>query len=508
MSQQAHIAVDLGAESGRVILGTIESGRLSIREVHRFRHLPIPTPGGLCWDLTGLWRNILDGLREAAAQAKSRSLTPVSVGVDTWGVDWALLGPGDTLLGLPRCYRDPAFSTGFESVTARVKPRNIYDATGIQLMPINSLYQVATRYEREAGLFEVAKHLLFMPDVFHWLLSGRACVERTIASTSQMVDVRTGDWNRALLDKLGLPTSALSTPTDPGTAVGTITDAVAAATDLPGDLKVVLPPTHDTASAVASVPAQAGTDWCYLSSGTWSLLGAELAEPCITDAAADANFTNELGVNGTVRFLKNIAGLWLVQEVRRHLARQGKDLDYAELTEQAAGAEPFRTLLPVNDPVFAQPGHAIDRIQIYAQQSGQPVPDSVGQLVRCCLESLALEYRQTLEVMERVLNRSFSVLHVVGGGGKNGLLNRMTAHATGRTVVVGPEEATAMGNLLTQAMGVGAVENLDAIRNIVAASVDLQTVEPDPSKRDEWSTAATRYAQLPPSEPFHAEPSE
>ncbi|MEM7624816.1 MAG: rhamnulokinase family protein [Planctomycetota bacterium] len=497
MPTSAHIAIDLGAESGRVIVGTLSSGRLELHEVHRFRHLPVPTPAGLCWDLTGLWRQILDGLATAAKHLEGAGLVAESVGVDTWGVDWTLLSERGVMLGLPRCYRDPAFDGAFAEVTSRVSARHIYDATGIQLMPFNTLYQYHGRTAQEPGVFDEARTLQFMPDLLHWLLCGEAKIERTIASTSQMVDVRTGDWNRELLGELGLNVGPLVSPVAPGTSIGTLRADVAEATGLPASVQVVLPPSHDTASAIAAAPAEEGSRWCYLSSGTWSLLGAEIDEPCITDAAAEANFTNELGVSGTVRFLKNISGLWLVQEIRRHLERDGgKAWDYAELTEQAAGAEPLRTLIPVNDPAFARPGGAVKRLQDYARQTDQPVPESVGAMVRCCLESLALEYRKTLATLESVLGREFDVLHILGGGGKNGLLNRMTAHATGKTVIVGPEEATAMGNLLTQAKGTGHLADLAAMRAVVRASIESQRVEPDADGA--WAEPAARYAELPP----------
>lgn len=495
MSQPAHIAVDLGAESGRVIVGTLTDGRLSQHEVHRFRHLPVPTPSGLCWDVTGLWRQIIDGLGHAARHLDSLGTTAVSVGVDTWGVDWTLLGHGGGMLGLPRCYRDLAFEQAFHDVTGKLSRRDIYDATGIQLMPLNTLYQYRSRYTQDPKLFAAADTILFMPDLFHWLLSGVARVERTIASTSQMVDVRYGDWNKPLLQTLGLPTNPLPPLTDAGTPIGTLREDVARATGLPVSVQVVLPPSHDTASAVAAVPAEPDTQWCYLSSGTWSLLGAELDRHCISAAAAEANFTNELGIAGTVRFLKNISGLFLIQELRRDLERRGKSLDYAELTERAAEAEPFRTLIPVSDPVFGRFGGAVSRLQNYARQSGQPVPESPGQMVRCCLESLAMEYRQSLSKMEQVLGQRFDVLHVVGGGGKNGLLNRMTAHATGKTVFVGPEEATAMGNLLTQAMGTGYLTDLAAMREVVRYSIDPQRI--DPGDQFVWAGYAEQYAVLP-----------
>jgi rhamnulokinase len=332
------------------------------------------------------------------------------------------------------------------------------------------------------------------------MLTGRAVNERTIASTSQMVDARTGDWNRDFLEKLGLPTEVLGEICEPGETIGKLRSAVQKATGLSEAVQVIATPSHDTASAVAAVPAHTDTDWCYLSSGTWSLLGCELDEPCINDVAAKANFTNELGVGGTVRFLRNIAGLWPVQEIRRQLEREGRAMDYAELTEAAAGSTPLQTLIPVNDPEFAAPGRMIDRIQAYARQTDQPVPETPGSLVRCCLESLACEYHATLSDMQQLLGRTFATIHIVGGGGKNGLLNRMTAHATGCKVVVGPQEATVIGNLLTQAMGLGHIEDRHAIREVVKTSTQLQTVEAGNS--DDWQKPIERYTNLPASKPF------
>lgn len=494
MKYQAHIAVDLGAESGRVIVGTLHDNRLALHETHRFQHMPRDTPEGLCWDTAKLWNQILAGLKSAAVYAKEEDLELLSVGVDTWGVDFTLLNPNGETTGPPRCYRDPAFDEAFRRVTAVKPARQIYEATGIQLMGINSLYQYESRYRQSPEYFANGHSLLFTPDLMHYLLSGQACVERTIASTSQMVDPRTGDWNRALLNDLNLPATSLITPTPPGAVIGTLREEVATQTGLPATVKFVLPPSHDTASAVASVPAVPGTKWCYLSSGTWSLLGVELNSPCITDASAEANFTNELGVSNTVRFLKNIAGLFLVQEVRRDLQRQGQSFDYSQLTQQAAESEPHRTLVPVSSPAFSKLGGAVERIQNFARTTGQPVPETVGQLVRCCLESLTLEYRTALRTMEEVLGESFDVLHIVGGGGKNILLNEMTSQATGKQIVVGPDEGTAMGNILTQAMGTGRLSDLDAIRAVVRNSIELTSFSPHPS--DDWNVQAKRYQHL------------
>lgn len=504
MTQTAHIAIDLGAESGRVIVGLLNQHKLTCEEVHRFRHLPIPTPGGMCWNITGLWQSILEGLAKANTWARERHITLHSVGVDTWGVDWTLVSPANTMLGLPRCYRDPAFASTFKRAHDKLGAAAIYEATGIQHMPLNTLYQYVTRFEEQPELFGNNARLMFMPDLLHWLLSGQVTTERTNASTSQMLDVRTGTWNTQLLNSLEVTDEPLGPIIDAGTPIGSLRPEVARTTGLDQAIKVIAPPTHDTASAVAAVPAEPDTRWAYLSSGTWSLLGAELDTPCINERSASYPFTNELGVANTVRFLKNIGGLWLVQEVRRQREREGKNLDYAQLTEQAAGSEPLRALIPVNDPLFAQPGHMIDKVRAYAAQTHQKAPESIGQVVRCCLESLALEYRRTLRNLEHVLNREFDILHVVGGGGRNGLLNRMTVHATGKSVVVGPEEATAMGNLLTQAMGMNALTSLEEMRQVVRESVELQRIEPDPAAREPWDAAAERYETLPPADPANA----
>ena len=477
-----------------------------MHEVHRFRHVPVPMPDGLTWDFTHLWQQTLEGLRGAQQYCETNGLEAASIGVDTWGVDWALVTPGGAMSCLPRCYREPAFARTSQRIVDELTPAAVYDATGIAIMPFNTLYQLAERHGRSPELFVKGARLLFMPDLFNWMLTGRAAVERTIASTSQMVDARTGTWNTGLLDRLGLPTHVLGEIIDPGETVGTLRDEVREATGLPASLRVIAVPSHDTASAVAAVPALAGeggagdTSWCYLSSGTWSLLGAELDEPCINEASAAANFTNELGLGGTVRFLRNIAGLWLLQEVRRQLEREGTSLDYAELTEAAAGASPLRTLVPVNDPVFAEPGRMIDKVKAYARQTGQPEPRGHGEVARCCLESLAMAYRQNVDDLQRLLDRRFEVLHIVGGGGKNGLLNRMAAHATGLPVTIGPEEATVVGNLLTQAMGLGQLADAAAIRGVVRRSFDPQSVEAE--RNPAWDEPYERYTNLPPAEPL------
>jgi rhamnulokinase len=333
-----------------------------------------------------------------------------------------------------------------------------------------------------------------MPDLLHFWLSGQRTIEATIASTSQMVDCHTGDWAKDMLTELGLPIPELRPLTNPGDEIGSLRKKLADDTGLPVGVRVVAPASHDTASAVAAVPAVEDTNWCYLSSGTWSLLGAEIDKPCVTSAAQAASFTNEGGVRGTIRFLKNIPGLWLVQECRREFARQGQEFDYTTLTRLADEAEPFRTLVDPAHAAFQSPGDMPRKMAEFARESGQAVPQSPGQFVRSCLESLALAYREKLETLESILGRRFDAIHIVGGGGKNALLSQMTADATGRRVVVGPYEATAVGNALVQAMAVGDVRDLAELRQIVSRSFELPTFEPQ--RTADWKSAYDRFRAL------------
>jgi rhamnulokinase len=487
---RAYIAIDLGAESGRVIVGVLAATRhpedslgagcprLRLEEVHRFGHEPVWLPTGLHWDVTGIWREIVCGLRHAADWASQHRVELASVGVDTWGVDWALVDKAGELVGLPHAYRDPRNGAAYDEVVGRLGAGRIYQTTGIQFMPLNTLYSLYAHKLADPGALAAATRLLFIPDLLHYWMSGNMAVEATIASTSQMVDCHTGNWAREMLGKLGLPSEILGPIAPPGTVVGKLRPALATETGLPTGVQVITPASHDTASAVAAVPASEGTNWCYVSSGTWSLLGAELAEPCVSPAAQSASFTNELGVCGTFRFLKNIAGLWLVQECRRDLARRGHEFSYEELARLAGEAASVGTLVNPAHESFQSSGDMLRKIAEFARATGQPAPDSPGQYVRCCLESLALAYRDKLEMLELILGRRFDVMHVVGGGGKNALLCQMTADAIGRRVVVGPYEATAMGNALVQALAAGDVRDLSELRQIVARSFELATYEP------------------------------
>ncbi len=496
MAGVGYVAFDLGAESGRAMLAVLRDGKLELTECHRFLNIPRRLPSGLHWNLLDLWGNLVTGLANAQSLAKKLGVELVSLGVDTWGVDFGLLGKSGQLLGLPFAYRDERNPPAMAKAHQRLGADAIYRFTGIQHMPFNSLYQLVAQHDADAGVLAHADRLLFMPDLLHYFFSGEQVIEDTIASTSQMIDPRTGAWATRLLEDLDLPHGYLTPTTPAGTAIGKLLPQVAEETGAPR-VQVIVPGSHDTASAVAAVPVDSATagNWLYLSSGTWSLMGAELDQPMITDASRLANFTNERGVANRIRFLKNIAGLWLVQECRRDLARHGQELDYPTLTKQAGEAAAFRTLLNTDHAPFLAPGNMLAKLADYAKQTNQPAPTTPGQCVRACLESLALTYRKVMLGMEEILGKKTDVLHIVGGGGQNELLNQMTADALGIPVVVGPFEATAVGNALTQALGRGDLADLAELRAVVRCSFSPRTYEPRDSAA--WLAAYQRQQQLP-----------
>jgi len=499
MPPTSYLAVDLGAESGRAIVGVLEDGQLALHEAHRFLHNPVDLPSGLHWDLTGLWHNILEGIRAGCAWCDEQGHAPTSVGVDTWGVDFALIGKDGELAHMPHAYRDPRNDAAHEKLIDTLGKEKLYDRTGIQFMALNTLPQLVAAHDADSELLGRSAHLLFVPDLLHYWLTGVPKCEATIASTSQMIDPRPrrggSPWAIDLLEAMGLPTQMLGDVVEPGTVIGPLRQAVTQRVGAPEGMVVTAPAAHDTASAIAAVPVDPKRgNWCYLSSGTWSLMGAELDAPVLTDAAREAPFTNEAGVNGTIRFLKNIIGLWLVQEIRRDYERQGETYDYPTLAKLAEQATPFATLLDPGHAPFAKPMGMLSKIADYAKQTGQPVPETPGAFVRTALESLALTYRQTLEQLEAVLETRYDVLHVVGGGGKNALLNQLTANAIGRPVVVGPYEATAAGNVLVQAMGAGDIPDLAALRRVVADSFEPVTYQPQDTAS--WDMAYERFSAL------------
>jgi rhamnulokinase len=470
------LAADLGAESGRVMAGRLDGGRLSLSECHRFDSRPVRLPDGLHTDVLRIFAEIQHGLA-AAARAGDKI---AGVGVDTWGVDFALLDGDGLLLGNPYHYRDSIGGTAMARAFARVPRAEIFGATGIQLLEINTLFQLLRLQERRSAALGAARRLLMIPDLFSYWLCGRAANEYTIATTSQCLDVAAGRWATSLLERLSLPTAIFGEIVPPGTVLGTLLPHVAGEAGLPRETPVVAVGGHDTALAVAAVPA-AGEGFAYVSSGTWSLLGAEIKEPCVGEASRAANFTNEGGVGGTIRFLKNLCGLWLVQESRRHWAHEGEAESYDRLAERAAAAPAFHSLVDVDDPAFAAPGDMPARIGAYCRETGQPVPETKGEIVRTALDSLALKYRYVLAQMEGILGRRLEPLHVVGGGARNRLLCQLAADATGRAVVAGPVEATAAGNVLMQAVALGHLASLAEAREVVRRSFEIATYEPRPS---------------------------
>lgn len=468
-----YLAIDIGAESGRAMLGRLSRKRLTLTEVHRFRNEPVVLPDAMHWDVLRLFAEIKNGLRRCV----SVHGPPRSVGVDTWGVDFGLLGRDGALLGNPVHYRDPRTDGMAVRVFRQVPRREVFERTGIQFMEINTLYQWYAMRVRRSPQLDAARHLLLMGDLVHYFLTGRVAAEVTNASTTQCYDPRAGRWATSLLGRLGLPTRILPPLIQPGTALGPVLAPVAEDTGAAG-VRVIAPATHDTACAVAAVPAEPGSRWAYLSSGTWSLVGVETGDPVITDAAYAGNFTNEVGVGGTIRLLKNVMGLWLVQECCRAWEKAGAPTPYDRIAPLALKAPAFRSLIDPDDPRFVKQGGMPTKIQAFCRETRQPVPTGRETMLRCILESLALKYRWVIEKLEALRGERIDVLHVVGGGSRIDLLNQFTADALGRPVLAGPVEATAMGNALVQAMAYGEVASVDDARAVIRASIELRRFEP------------------------------
>ena len=471
MSHQ-YLAIDLGAESGRAMLADLSGHLLKLQEVHRFPNIPVSLPTGLYWNTLGLFQEMLQGLR-AAARLTGRL---ESVAIDTWGVDFGLLGADGALIDNPRHYRDVRTAGLPEKMFSTVPRVEIFAATGIQFMALNSLYQLWATHRQAPWLLEQARALLFMPDLFNYFLCGAMAAERTIASTSQFYDPARGRFATELLEKLGIPTGFLAELVDPGRRLGTVLPAVAEASGVARDTPVYTTASHDTASAVAAVPAESGSRWCYISSGTWSLMGMELERPLMNEASLAANFTNEVGVGGSIRFLKNIAGLWLLQECRRAWAREGKEYSYDELIAMARDTEPSGAVLELE--AFLAPGQSAERVMDYCRATEQPVPGTPGAVCRVILHSLAVRYRQVLGMLEDLTGQAVDVIHIVGGGSRNRMLNQLTADVTGRRVVAGPAEATAAGNALVQALGAGHLGSLEELRQVVRESFTVEEFVP------------------------------
>ena len=490
MSSRYYVACDLGAESGRVILGSVTDGGLVLEEVHRFPTGATRIQHSLRWNVIDIFDELKAGLRKVA----SRGVQVASLSVDSWGVDYALFNARQPLVALPYQYRDSRTERTYESSIEKVGREKIFAETGIQFMSINTLYHLIADVQDNADVLGIADQFLTIADYFNYLFSSVAKAEVSLASTTQMFNPSTCDWSAELIDAFDLPRKLFPEVVASGTRLGPLTDDLTSELGL-SDVDVIATCSHDTGAAVAAVPAEEGDDWAYLSSGTWSLIGVELPSPLINDPVCESNFTNEAGFGGTTRFLKNIVGLWLLQESRRVWQSQGNDLDYAEINRLAEQAEPLRSLIHPNDARFLSPSDMPAEIAGYCRETNQPAPESPGQFARCILESLALLYRQTLDTIESLTGRTIRRLHIVGGGSQSAPLNQFAASATGRTVLAGPVEATAAGNVLIQAVALGDLDSLTAMRTLVRDSFSI--VSYDPESAQQWQAATARFQQLP-----------
>ncbi|MCH7226321.1 rhamnulokinase family protein [Haloferula sp. A504] len=483
------LSIDLGAGSGRVIAGLSDSKTLKLEEVHRFDNPGTDLPGGSFWNIVGLFREIQEGLRIAGERYGDQV---VAIGIDTWGVDFGLLDGQGRLLGMVHQYRDPRHE-GMPEVMHELMPEaEIYRHTGITTNFYNSSLQLLAEKQRDSPALQHADQLLFIPDLLGYWLSGRKAVERTIASTSQLVDPATGDWAWEVIEALGLPKGIFGEIVPPGTVLGSLRDEVRRVTGL-GEVPVVASACHDTAAAVAGIPLE-GENQPWLSSGTWSIMGLETREPIRTPESFAARCCNELGVDGTVRFLKNISGLWIIQECRRQWQIEGEELSYGEMTRLADEADAFTAFIDPDHADFAAPGDMPARIREFCRRTGQPVPESKGQVLRVATESLALKYRVTLEAFRQLSGRDFNRLSVGGGGIQNTSLVQATADACGVEILAGPVEATSCGNLIVQMMATGHLSDLPAGRRLIRDSFDFASYSPRDTGA--WDTAAERFEAL------------
>ncbi|WP_442506834.1 rhamnulokinase [Novipirellula sp. SH528] len=489
MNDKYYVACDLGAESGRVILGTITGGKVVLEEVHRFPTGASKIQDSLRWNVLGIFEELKVGLRKVAG----RGVQVSSLSVDSWGVDYALFNERQPLVSLPYQYRDSRTEKTYTAALEQVGREKIFVETGIQFMSINTLYHLIADVQNNSDVLAIADQFLNIADYMNYLFSGVARAEVSLASTTQLYNPRTGQWSAELIREFNLPPKLFPEIVASGTPLGPLTSEIVADTGL-SDTQVIATCSHDTGAAVAAVPAEPGDDWAYLSSGTWSLIGVELPQPLINEEVRQSNFTNEAGFGGTTRFLKNIVGLWLLQESRRAWLREGLELDYAEINQLAAKSEPFRSLINPADSRFLCPEDMPAVITEYCRDSNQPEPETPGQLARCILESLALMYAQTLDTIERLTGRTIAKMHIVGGGSQSELLNQFAASATGRTVIAGPVEATAVGNILIQAVSLQDLASLAEIRKLVRNSFSVRTYVPE--SVDAWKQAHERFQNL------------
>lgn len=481
------LAFDFGASSGRAIIGSFDGEKITLKEVHRFTNDPVELGGTLYWDVLRLFYEIKQGIVKAKIAGGFDS-----IGIDTWGVDFGLIDKNGRLLENPVHYRDKRTSGLVEESFKSVPRQKMYDITGIQFMELNTLFQLISLKKQRPEMLERADKILFMPDLFAYFLTGKMCSEYSIASTSQLIDINTRTWSKELLDAFGIKESLFAPLTEPGTQLGNLSKEICEECGVES-VPVISVCGHDTQSAITAVPCESG-DFAFLSSGTWSLFGTELQKPIVNETSLKINITNEGGFGGTTGFLKNIIGLWLIQESRRQWQREGKDYSYADLEKLALSEEPFKCFIDPDAPEFVPQGNIPERVREFCRKTGQYVPESVGEIMRCIYESLAMKYRMTFEKLCECTGKDYPVIHVIGGGTKDGLLCRMTASSCGKTVKAGPIEATVMGNVAVQLMSDGTIGSISEARKAVAASESLKTYEPE--NTDEWIKAYESFVKI------------
>ena len=487
MSKKYFFAVDLGATSGRTILGTLADGRLEQEELTRFPNNLIETGGHFYWDIYALYFEMIRGLKEVAR----RGITLTSIGIDTWGVDFVFIGQDGAILRNPMAYRDPhTFGRMEEYLEKVVDKKTVYDITGIQFMNFNSLFQLYAMQQDGNSAMKMADKVLFVPDALSWMLTGEAVCEYTIASTSQMLDPRTGDLSEKLIESVGMKRSQFGRMVQPGTKIGVLTEEVQKMTGL-GAVPVIAVAGHDTGAAVAAVPAK-NEQFAYLSSGTWSLMGIETKDSIINDRSYELNFTNEGGIEGTTRFLKNICGMWLYERCRKEWPEEVRQLSHPELQGSAMQVEAFRSIINPDDKAFANPSSMIEAIRQYCRDTKQAVPETPAEICRCIFDSLSLRYRQVFGWLKEFANFDLNVLHIIGGGSLNKYLNQFTADACNVEVLAGPQECTAIGNIMLQAKASGDVADIWQMRQIIANSVEMVAYHPSGDKAA-WNQAYEKY---------------
>ena len=488
MKTRHFFAVDLGATSGRTILGTLSDGKMEMKEVTRFANPIIETGGHCYWDIYALYLEIVKGLKKMAQEGVAIE----SIGIDTWGVDFVMVGKDGAFLRNPYCYRDPHTVGAPEEYFTHIPRERVYELTGIQFMNFNSLFQLWTLHSNHCAALEAADKILFVPDALSYMLTGEMVTEYTIASTSQILNPRTKEMEKELLDVVGVKKEQFARFVFPGEKIGTLTPEVQKLTGL-GAVPVIAVAGHDTASAVAAVPAR-NERFAYLSSGTWSLMGIEVKDAIINKDSFEKNFTNEGGIEGTTRFLKNICGMWLLEQCRREWSAAGNDYSYPELIAAAEAAPAFRSIINPDAPCFANPASMIEAIRNYCRLTGQPEPQSHGELTRCIFESLPLRYRQVFGYLQEMAPFPIECLHVIGGGSRNNLLNQNTCNAVGVPVLAGPSEGTAIGNIMIQAKAAGDVSDIAAMRALIASSIELGSFTP--CDKEVWDEAYDRYLSV------------